>query len=169
MIVSGRVLKCLRAFNDPKGFQEISHSVYHTRDGWLYATDTYRIAGVRVLCDHSAEGEFRLPNELFGRLKASDEVEILTDKVKVGRWEIPNDDYSGAVDFSKTLEPPANDSELPENGLPVNPSFLSDACALAAAMGASIRIDEYPDRVIASALDKKNGVEARMAIMGKRD
>lgn len=169
MQVSAKVLKAMRAFTNPKDKKyEVCHKVHYRHPGRLYATDSFRVVGLAVDCEDAPEEDFSVPDELFDRLKATDVVDLTDEACSVGKWSIPVEPKGEDVDFEALLsEGRDDDDELPLEGLPVEPTYLVDACALAAAIGGDALVDEYPKRIVISSRNRELGVRATMAIMGK--
>lgn len=168
MKVTGKALMALHAFNDRKSDDDLLRGVYCDH-GSLYSTDGKRIAKLEVagrlgLMDES----FRISDDLFGRLKASDSVEIGADGCSIGKWAIPHDPYDGSVDFDRLLEVPDEELDPSEDGLIIKPEYLEDVCALAVAIGGELTVEEHARRLVARAQSRAKGHEAHvtMLVMG---
>lgn len=101
-------------------------------DGWLYATDSYRIARVHIGKHEELDGTAIDP-ETFDRMTAKDDAACLeTDGVRLGKTLIPYDRDRSGIPSAGNLFGGHEGGTFDVN---INPAYLADLAKLARAMG----------------------------------
>lgn len=129
--------------------------------GWLYATDSYRIARVHVGEHPELDGAVLDP-ETFDRMTARDAAAVLeSDGVRLGRTLIPYDRDREGIANAKRLFGKRRDDSVDVN---INPLYLADLAKLARAMGCEA-VNAWGDKHELHARMEAGGLVAEAIIM----
>lgn len=101
-------------------------------DGWLYATDSFRIARIHI-GEHAELDGAVLDPETFDRMTAKDaDAALEPDGVRLGKALIPYDRDRRGVPSAARLFGKRRDDSFDVN---INPIYMADLAKLARAMG----------------------------------
>ena len=133
-------------------------------DGWLYATDAFRIARIRI-GEHAELDGAVLDPETFDRMTARDAAAVLeSDGVRLGRTLIPYDRDREGIANAKRLFGKRRDDSVDVN---INPLYLADLAKLARAMGCEA-VNAWGDKHELHARMEAGGLVAEAIIMPVR-